>query len=174
MGVWGRQRRFARNEAQRNDRQTPGRGVGTRYSDFWRPGETGGRRLAGGGPACRQAGRRQASGLPGPARGRTDFGGALRAEVSARTCRLRGLGESFGGVLICSVEPAARNRRTSAFVKTTADRAPTLQPGMPTVRHCRFRSASRRPAQAGRLFHPLPERSGTGLNWRSQGRRSGD
>jgi hypothetical protein len=62
MGVWGRQRRFARNEAQRNDRQTPGRGVGTRYSDFWRPGETGAVawRVVGL-PAGRQAGVRPAA-----------------------------------------------------------------------------------------------------------------
>jgi hypothetical protein len=55
----------------------PGRGAGPRCSDFWRPGKTGA-------VAWWVVGRREASGLPGPARGRTDFGGAVRAEVSAR------------------------------------------------------------------------------------------
>lgn len=45
--------------------------------DFWRLGETGA-------VACGLVGRRKVSGLPGPASGRTDFWGVLRAEVSAR------------------------------------------------------------------------------------------
>jgi len=53
------------------------RDAGPQYSDFWRSGETGA-------VACGLAGRRKASGLPGPASARTDFGGVVRAEVSAR------------------------------------------------------------------------------------------
>ena len=83
MGVLARHRRFAHNEAQRNDPNL----VGTR-SDFWRPSETGA-------VVWWEAGGRKVSGLPGATEdwfwGRCDggsFATALMRGVPAEgTCR---------------------------------------------------------------------------------------
>jgi len=76
----------------------------------------------------RLASRREASGLPGPARGRTDFGGAVWAELSTRpccaACRLKGLGESlraYGDGVAClrrfeTVERSAMEARAGGEV----------------------------------------------------------
>jgi hypothetical protein len=120
-GVWARHRRFAHNEAQRNEPNQ----VGTR-SDFWRRGETGA-------VVWWEAGRRKASSLPGAAEdwfwGRCDggsFATALMRGVPAEGIWRNLRAHGGGAACLQRFETVERSGptfvRASSFAGATADK----------------------------------------------------